>query len=57
MSPSVIITTDDPNTVNEVRQLLNSTADATSSNSGTSNVYKAKYKHVVNPYIATDSGG
>ena len=57
VSPDTIITTDDPNTVNEVRQLLNATADVTSSNSGTSNVYKNKYKHVVNPRIATDSNG
>ena len=57
VTPSVIITTDDQNTVNEVRQLLNSTADVTSANSGTSNVYKSKYKHVANPRIATDSNG
>ncbi len=55
--PSVLITTDDPNTVNEARQLLNSTADVDSSNSGTSNVYKSKYKHVVNPRIATTATG
>ena len=55
--PSVLITTDDPNTVNEVRQLLNATADVNSSNSGTSNVYRSKYKHVANPRIATDSNG
>ncbi|RTL04005.1 hypothetical protein EKK58_11665 [Candidatus Dependentiae bacterium] len=57
VTPSVLITTDDPNTVNEVRQLLNATADVNSANSGTSNVYKSKYKHVVNPRIATDSNG
>ncbi len=57
VKPSVIITTDDPNTVNEVRQLLNATADVNSSNSGTSNVYKSKYKHVSNSRIATDSNG
>lgn len=57
VTPSTIITTDDPNTVNEVRQLLNATADVNSANSGTTNVYKSKYKHVVNPRIATDSNG
>jgi hypothetical protein len=57
ITPSTIITTDDPNTVNEVRQLLNATADVNSSNSGTTNVYKSKYKHVANPRIATDSNG
>ena len=57
VTPSVLITTDDPNTVNEVRQLLNATADVNSANSGTSNVYKSKYKHVLNPRIATDSNG
>ncbi len=57
VKPSVLITTDDPNTVNEVRQLLNATADVNSSNSGTTNVYKAKYKHVANARIATTSDG
>lgn len=57
VKPDTIITTDDPNTVNEVRQLLNATADVTSSNSGTSNVYKSKYKHIANARIATDSNG
>ena len=56
-TPDTIITTDDPNTVNEVRQLMNATADVTSSNSGTQNVYKSKYTHVIVPRIATTATG
>lgn len=55
--PDTIITTDDPNTVNQVRELLNATADVDTSNSGTSNVYKSKYKHVVLPRLATSATG
>jgi len=31
--PDTIITTDDPNTINQVRELLNATADVDTSNS------------------------
>ena len=42
-----IITTDDPNTINQVRELQNATADLDSDNSGSFNVYANKYKHVI----------
>lgn len=57
MTPDTIITTDDPNTINQVRELLNATADVDTSNSGTYNVYKTKYKHVIVPRIATTAAG
>lgn len=55
MIPDTIITTDDPNTINQVRELLNATADTDTSNSWTFNVYKSKYKHVISWRIATDA--
>ena len=57
MKADTIITTDDPNTINQVRELLNATADVSTSNSGTFNVYKTKYNHIVSERIATDSNG
>lgn len=58
MKPDVIVTTDDPNTVNQVRELLKSTASiADEKNSGVINVYQAKYRHVVLPRLATTATG
>ena len=58
MKPDVIITTDDPNTVNQVRELLKSTASIDNyKNEGVANVYKAKYRHVVLPRLATTATG
>jgi len=56
-SPDTIITTDDPNTINEVRQLMHATADVSTSNAGTKNVYSNKYKLVSVPRIATTAAG
>jgi len=53
----VILTTDDPNTQNIVKELMNATADVSTSNSWTFNVYKNKYQHVVAPRIATTATG
>lgn len=53
-----IWTTDDPNTVNSVRILLRSTASVEDEkNSGVFNDYRAKYKHVALPRVATDAQG
>lgn len=49
----VILTTDDPNTNNLVKELLNATADVSTSNSWTFNVYRNKYSHIASPRIAT----
>lgn len=57
LKPNTILTTDDPNTINQVRELMNATADVSTSNAGTFNVYKNKYRHVVAPRIATTAAG
>lgn len=54
----ILFTTDDPNTVNTVRELLQSTASIDSgANSNVKNVYQGKYKHVILPRVATDNNG
>lgn len=53
ISFNTIVTGDDPNTVNAVKQFLQSTADVDQNNSGVVNVYKNKYRHLVLPYLAT----
>jgi hypothetical protein len=52
-----IVTTDDPVTCNQVKELLNATANVTSDNAGTYNVYKNAVQHVVVPRIATTATG
>lgn len=51
-----IITTDDEDTCVAVKELVNATADITSSNAGTYNVY-SKVTHIVEPRIATTAIG
>ena len=53
----VIWTTDDPQDINTVREYLRSVAAPDFSNSGVTNVYLAKWKHVVLPRLATDANG
>ncbi len=53
----ILYTGDDPNTVNVVRKLLQSTAAISSPNAGVTNVYQGKYTHVILPRIATDANG
>lgn len=57
MKPNAIITGDDPNTTNTVKQFLNSTADVDQSNAGVVNVYRNKYRHIELPYLATTASG
>lgn len=57
MNFNTIVTGNDPSTVREVRQLLNSTADMTQDNSGVTNVYKNMYRHVILPRLATTAAG
>lgn len=53
-----LFTTDDPNTVNTVKELLRATASIDPGvNNQVPNVYQAKYKHVILPRIATDANG
>lgn len=53
----ILWTTDDPATVNTALEYLNSVAAPDFANSGVSNVYKAKYKHVKLPLVATTAAG
>lgn len=53
----VIWTTDDPNTVNTVKEYLRSVAGPDFANSGVTNVYQGKYRHVILPRVATDANG
>lgn len=57
MEADILFTTDDPNTCNTARELLQSTAEVSSPNSGVVNVYQAKYRHVKLPRLATDATG
>jgi len=54
----ILWTTDDPNTINTVREFLKSTASPEPGvNQGVVNVYKGKYKHVILPRVATTAVG
>ena len=53
----ILWTTDDPNTVNTAREYLQSTSDIEQNNPGAINVYKAKYRHVILPRVATTAAG
>ena len=53
----ILWTTDDPNTVNTALEYLKSVAAPDFANSGVTNVYKAKYKHVILPLVPTAAGG
>jgi len=57
MKADTIVTTDDLNTCHQVAELMKATADVTSSNAGTINVYKNKYTHVVSERIAVTAAG
>lgn len=54
---NTIVSGDDPNTVNTIKEYINSTADVTGSNSGVFNVYRNKYRHLVLPQLATTAVG
>jgi len=53
----ILWTTDDPNTCNTARELLQSSAEVSAPNAGVINVYKAKYQHIKSARIATDANG
>jgi hypothetical protein len=58
VSDDIIWSTEDPNTVNTIREVLKATASvAVGANDGTPNVYQGKYRHVVLPLVATDANG
>jgi len=53
----ILWTTDDPNTCNTAMEYLRSVAAPDFANSGVTNVYKAKYKHVKLPLVPTTAAG
>ena len=53
----ILWTTDDPVAVNTALEYLKSVAAPDFANSGVTNVYKAKYKHVVLPLVSTTAAG
>lgn len=57
MKFNTIITGEDPNTVNNVKRVLQSTSDVDQNNSGVLNVNKGKYNHVILPYLNTTASG
>lgn len=57
MTPDVLFTTDDPNTVNTAREYLQSTASIDAANAGVTNVYAGKYRHVILPRIDMTAAG
>jgi len=57
MNFNTIVTSDDPNTVRAVRQVLESTADVDASHEGVVNVFRGRYRHVVLPNLATTAAG
>lgn len=57
MTDDVVWSTDDPNTVNTIREYLRSTAAPDANNGGVVNVYSGKYRHVILPRVATDKDG
>ena len=54
---NILFTSDDPNQVNTALEYLKSVAAPDFQNSGVTNVYQAKYKHVKLPLIATTAAG
>ncbi len=58
VADNILFTTDDPNTVNTVKEVLRSTSStADNTNAGVVNVNSNKYTHVIMPLIATDKDG
>lgn len=57
MNFDTIVTSDHTPVTNAVKTLLQATASISAPNEGVPNVYEAKYKHVVLPYLATTATG
>jgi hypothetical protein len=53
----IIYSTDDPNTCNTIDEYLKSVASPDAINSGVTNVYTRKYRHVILPRLATTNIG
>lgn len=58
IADDILWTTDDPNTINTVQEVLRSTSSTDANkNEGVINQYTGKYRHVVLPRVATDANG
>ena len=57
MNYNTIITTDDPGTIRDVRQVLESTADVDAAHSGVLNTFRGRFRHVILPNLATSATG
>jgi len=56
-SDDILWSTDDPNTINTMREVLKATASTDAVQNGVPNVYAGKYRHVALPLVATDKDG
>lgn len=54
---NTIFSSDDPTTVNDIKQFLNSMSDVDQNNPNVTNVYYKKYNHVILKYLATTAAG
>ena len=54
---NTIISGDDPTTVRQIRQVLESTADVDAVQSGVKNVYGGRMNHIILPNLATSAAG
>lgn len=57
MVPDVIFSTNYPLLTNDIRRVLESTADVDGAHAGIDNVYAKKYRHVILPYLDTSATG
>lgn len=57
MRDDIIWSTDDPNTVRSIKQVLQSTSDVTQNNPGVVNTISGRYRHIMLPRIATTATG
>ena len=56
-SDDILWTTDDPNTVNNAKEILRATSNPAQNNETVPNLYQGKYRLVVLPRVATDKNG
>ena len=57
IKPNVIFSTDTASVMNDIKQVLNSTADVDAAHAGVKNVNYQKYEYLVLPYLATTATG
>jgi hypothetical protein len=57
MQFNTIVTSNDPDTVKTVKQILQSTADVDAAHEGVMNANYTAYRHIILPYLASDANG